>query len=117
MTNAFKDIVNYEYTEVESNENQYDADDLQAKGVEAKYIKCDSDRGNIYIEALPKPRMGETLRINCVKPLYEYTSREEEIQKPLIEQIMMITKLREVRFQLPVNKELETECYLALIKS
>lgn len=117
MTNAFKGIVDYEYTPVEVNGNQYEVDDLTKKGVEAKYVKCDSDKGNIYIEALPKPRMGETLRINCVKPLYEYTSREEEIKKPLIEQIMMITKLREVRFQLPVNKELETECYLALIKS
>lgn len=114
----YRGIISYEYTDVEDGRSQYDDVDIENTiGVEARYVDTGSDRGNMYIEALPKPKSGEWLRNKCLYPLYGYTSRENEIMKPVIEQLLMISKLRDVRFQLPINIELETECYMALVNS
>lgn len=112
------ELFDYEYVNTENGERQYDDIDVQNScGVEARYVHVDGDKGNIYIEALPKPRMSEELRVVCYRPLMEYTTREKEIKKSVLDQILMITKLRAVRFQLPMQKELEEECYMALVNS
>jgi hypothetical protein len=111
-------IFEYEYADIEGGKRQYDDIDIRnACGVDARYVHVDGDKGNIFIEALPKPRMSEELRVVCYRPLMEYSTREKEIKKSVLDQILMITKLRTVRFQLPMQKELEEECYMALVNS
>lgn len=114
--NNFK--LDYDYTEVAPNCSQYDDVDLENTiGVDARYVKSETNPGNMYIEALPPPKEGEGIEIKCTIPLSSYTTREEEIEKPFYIQLLKIRQLRKVRFILPMNRELEEECYCALVDS
>ena len=89
-------FIEYEYEKLENGSRQYDAVDyLSMRGVKARYVSYSTDTGNPYIEALPKPRIQSELDIAC----------------------RTILKLRDVRFPLPLNYELEDEVFNALVLS
>ena len=111
-------FIDYQYTEVEPGCSQYDDIDLDNSiGVDARYVKSELYSGNMFIEALPLPSSTENVKNKCTIPLSSYTSREEELKKPFWTQLLKIRQLRKVRFLLPMNLELEQECYCALIDS
>lgn len=110
-------FIEYEYEDLSDKKRQYDdIDYLRMKGVDARYIKYDTDKGNPYIEALPKPRSGAELDIACRRdiPMYD---KERDKNKENYELIMAILKLREIRFPLPFNYELENAVFSALVLS
>lgn len=110
-------FIEYEYEKLENGSRQYDTVDyLSMRGVKARYVSYSTDTGNPYIEALPKPRTQSELDIACRRgiPGYRY---EEEKKKELHEKILSILKLRDVRFPLPLNYELEDEVFDALVLS
>ncbi len=54
----------YEYADLDENERQYDHIDLSENPVvDAVYVKssCMEDRGNPYIESLPRPKTMEEI--------------------------------------------------------
>ena len=107
-----------DYVEVGKNCSQYDDVDIDHSiGVDAKYVRSNIEPGNIFIEALPLPKDFDGIGMKGDIPLSTYTTREEEIKKPFYEQLLKIRQLRKVRFVLPMNLELEQECYLALVDS
>ena len=109
---SYYDIVNYEYTSVPEGTSQYaDVNLAVTHGVEAKYVEVPAHRGNMYIEALPKPCSGEALRLKCSVPLAGYSTREKEIEKSTLDQVLTIRKIKDVRFQLPMNSKLESRFY------
>lgn len=112
-----KYIENYEYVTLGEGERQYDDIDLsEVRRVDARYIDTETDRGNPFIEALPRPRNRAELRIACNRGIEGFCQRKE-IEKPVNLQMQMITKLRQVRYQLPMNIMLEECCYNALVMS
>lgn len=111
-----KPFFQYYYEDIQDGERQYDCNDTDRTGVDAKYIKLATDEGNPFIEALPIPRSREELQLSATKRIPDF-SREEELKKPPYQQMLSIMKLREVRFPLPFNFRLEEECYSALVLS
>lgn len=112
-----RDFFKYNYEELGENDRQYDDIDIEnCCGVTAKYIPLPSDCGNPYIEALPLPRSNDELNLAATKELENY-NHDEEIKKPVYQQILSILKLRELRFPLPMNFELEQNCYNVLVLS
>ena len=110
-------FIDYEYENLDDNSRQYDdIDYLSMKGVRAKYVNISSDTGNPYIEALPRPRTKDELDIACRRGIPGF-NREEELKKRTHEKILDILKLRQVRFPLPANYELEDEVYDAIVLS
>ena len=110
-------FIDYEYEDLDDNSRQYDdIDYLSMKGVRAKYVNISSDTGNPYVEALPRPRTQSELGIACRRGIPGF-SHAAEIKKQTYEKILDILKLREVRFPLPVNYELEDEVFTAIVLS
>lgn len=110
-------FIDYEYETLDDNSRQYDdIDYLSMKGVRAKYVNYSSDTGNPYVEALPRPRTQSELGIACRRGIPGF-SHAAEIKKQTYEKILDILKLREVRFPLPVNYELEDEVFTAIVLS
>ena len=110
-------FIDYEYENLDDNSRQYDdIDYLSMKGVRARYVNYSSDTGNPYIEALPRPRTQSELNIACRRGIPGF-SYAEELKKQTYEKILDILKLREVRFPLPVNYELEDEVFNAIVLS
>ena len=110
-------FIDYEYENLDDNSRQYDdIDYLSMKGVRAKYVNYSSDTGNPYVEALPRPRTQSELGIACRRGIPGF-SHAAEIKKQTYEKILDILKLREVRFPLPVNYELEDEVFTAIVLS
>lgn len=116
-----KYIADYKYIEgLADGERQYDDEDLSGKVkiVDAKYVKSPiaSYVGNPYIEALPMPRNIGEIMTACERGLPGFV-QDIEIQKSQYQQLLDVTELRNVRFTLPMNIDLEQECYRALCLS
>ncbi len=104
-----------EYFEVEIGESQYD--DIELTGiVEARYIhaRLEIDEGNPYIEALPLPLSGEALKCVYDIGLPEYHPGETPV---LLDELLQIGSLRNVRFRLPFHQSLEDYMYSTLVQS
>ena len=116
-----KYIADYHYvTGLAEGERQYDDSDLSGKVkiVDAKYVKSPiaSNVGNPYIEALPMPRNNREIMEACERGIPGF-SQEKEIGKSQYLQLLDVNELRHIRFTLPMNLELEQECYRALCLS
>ena len=110
----------YDYITLEAGERQYDDIDLnENKVVEAIYIesKIKYDRGNPFIEVLPRPREGRAEITNAYFKNIEMFSDAEKLNFTRSEKMAAVTLLREVRYPLPFHEELEDEMYNALVTS
>ena len=108
----------YEYAKLDEGERQYDSIDLNSQvGVPARYVRTSSDTaGNPFIEALPKPRDKDELNLAGAKGITGYAWDEEQ-KKDDYEKILDVSRLKEIRFPLPCNHELEYVVYMALVNS
>lgn len=112
-------MIDKNYISCEEGESQYDDYDLnEINMVEARYIPAclEIDKGNSYIEALPKPRTDQTLLRAYSKTLVNYSYNNVKNMSKF-EKMMAVGSLRELRFPLPFHKNLEFEFYNALITS
>ena len=99
--------------------SQYDEYDFsRSKIVDARYVHamCDIDRGNPYIEALPW-----LLESDAVIPLYtrrlvsfNYNQSQNE---STLKKMLEVGTLRNIRFPLPFQRNLEYEFYNTLLVS
>ena len=111
--------MNYEYAKCEEGASQYDDYDLtETNIVDAVYIpaRMEVDRGNPYIEALPNPRSDSGIMGAYTRSLpgYRY-DRVKNMSK--LDKMLAVGTLRELRFPLPFNKDLEFSFYNALLTS
>ena len=104
---------------VEKGESQYKDYDLEkVKIVEASYIHSllKTDSGNIYIEALPPPRIKENIWNEYYRPLVTYD--ESKIAgMSRYERFVNIKTIRNLRIPLPFCYDLEVEFNSALLTS
>lgn len=100
-------------------ESQYNDYDLEKNRiVPARYVPAllESYRGNIFIEALPPPRMKDDICNEYFKPLLTY----DESKIPYMsryEKLLNIKSIRNLRLPLPFCYDLETEFNAALVAS
>ena len=112
--------MNYEYTNLEADERQYDDYDLsETNTVKACYVKSKTpiDNGNPYIEALPRPRdtVDEVYNV-YTKPLSGY-NYSDIINWSKYDKQAYITSLRSIRYMLPFHIQLEKHFNFALLSS
>lgn len=113
---GFPELNMFDYAK-DTGRSQYEGVDLAiVRTVEAAYIKADDedDRGNRYIEALPK-RRSSTEMIEYVKEM-PYSGFKVESQKPVAEKIPLLMKLKDLRYPLPMLDKLEDYMHTAMIK-
>lgn len=109
----------YEYISLSGSKRQYDDIDLKTTtAVDAVYVKSfiPEDNGNRFIEALPHPRTIEEAKLAYNMPLLSYDC-EKERRMPSERRELMVYRLRDVRFPLPHQTELEQVVYNALCLS
>ena len=84
------------------------------KPVDAFYIKSpiEADKGNPFIEALPRPRNAEEVTND-----YEIESNISKTDKDDFTALSEISLLKSIRFKLPFHQKLENEMYACLINS
>ena len=111
-------IISYDYWETKDDEGQYGDIDFSniIGGVPARYVKRESDKGNPYIEALPRPRTQLELGLACYKGIAGY-DRTAELEKTRLDKMLSILRLRDIRYPLPMSFELEEDVYAALVMS
>ena len=111
--------MHYKYIECEEGASQYDDYDLNETNiVDAIYIpaRMDIDKGNPYIEALPNPRDDFGIRRAYTKELPGYSyDKVKDMSK--LDKMLAVGTLRELRFPLPFNRDLEFSFYNALLTS
>ena len=110
---------NYKYVNCEEGASQYDDCNFKkSKIVDAAYIPAivEMDRGNPYIEALPYPKEGRTVRLAYNKPLQDF-DYEKTKEMSTLEKLLNVSTLRELRFPLSFHETLEYRFYDALITS
>ena len=108
------------YVVLEEGQRQYDDIDLSTqKIVEARYVrsKIPYDRGNMMIEALPRPREGYDEIFAAYNQDIGIFSEEEKKDMKDYEKMAAVSLLRQLRFPLPFHQSLEDETYLALLNS
>ena len=109
----------YEYTHCEDGASQYDDYDFnEVNIVDAIYIpaRMDIDKGNPYIEALPNPRSDSNVMAAYSRSLPSYSyDKVKDMSK--LDKMLAVGTLRELRFPLPFNKDLEFSFYNALLTS
>ena len=108
--------MSYEYEKTDSS-NQYAGMPIEGTVVKARYLPSDlkSERGRRLIEALPLPRIEITdWQIAYSMPLTEY---KWDPGKPKRQKLREIWQLRNVRFPLPFDGEIEREFYRSLTDS
>lgn len=111
--------MNYKYIQCEEGTSQYDNYDLNETNiVDAIYIpaRMDIDKGNPYIEALPNPRDDFSIRRAYTRELPGY-SYDKVKNMSKLDKMLAVGTLRELRFPLPFNRELEFSLYNALLTS
>ena len=111
--------MNYKYIQCEEGTSQYDNYDLNETNiVDAIYIpaRMDIDKGNPYIEALPNPRDDFSIRRAYTRDLPGY-SYDKVKNMSKLDKMLAVGTLRELRFPLPFNRELEFSLYNALLTS
>lgn len=109
----------YEYVQKEDSVSQYDDYDFtETNIVDAVYIpaRMDIDKGNPYIEALPNPRNDSDIMRAYTRSLPEYSYDKVKTMTKL-DKMLSVGTLRELRFPLPFNKDLEFSFYNALLTS
>ena len=111
--------IKYNYIDCEEGSSQYDEYDLiEQKIVPAAYVhaKIKEDEGNPYIEALPYPRNEKNIEYAYTKIIADYDySKVASMSK--FERMLRVGTLRNIRFPLPFHKNLEFDCYNALLTS
>lgn len=111
--------MNYKYAQCEEGVSQYDDYDLNETNiVDAIYIpaRMDMDKGNPYIEALPNPRDDFSIRRAYTRELPGYSyDKVKDMSK--LDKMLAVGTLRELRFPLPFNRDLEFSLYNALLVS
>ena len=108
----------YKYETVNPNENQYFDFDLESvTSVPARYVKSklSCDIGNFLIEALPPPRMKNSLNA-YLRPISEH-SLDDLQSMTQFEKMLAIRSLRHYRSPLPFHEALEYEFNLMLVES
>lgn len=107
------DNFNYKYTDVPEEfepEDFYSQkyEDTDRKNVEAIYTPpvSDLDKGNIFIEALPRMRSRERLELDLTKGIDSF-NHQEIIRKSPEEQITLLMDLYRIRKPLPAQYSLE----------
>ena len=108
------------YLTIEDGGRQYDDIDLSSQNiVTARYVKSKIafDNGNMFIEALPRPREG-TKEIFAAynKEIGMFTEESKKEMKPY-EKLSAISLIRQIRFPLPFHQSLEEEVYMSLLNS
>ena len=109
----------YEYAKLDDTERQYDHLDLsEQKVVDAVYVpsSCTEDKGNPFIEALPRPRTRDELIQYYDKPLSQY-NWEQQLSLTPFNRMKSAMQLRNVRFVLPFMSKLQEDFALMLINS
>lgn len=109
----------YAYTELEPHARQYDDLNLEEEiSVAARYIPAElpCDKGNPFIEALPRPRDKNEIIRAYMKPLQGYCAGKI-CTLPASDRIYHVAQLRELRFPLPFHAELEYSFYAAMMAS
>ncbi|MBM7549609.1 ATP-binding protein [Peptoniphilus gorbachii] len=107
----------YEYTEnksYETNEEFYSQkyENRDGKNVDAIYTPPISqlDKGNIFVEALPRMRSEDRLILDANVDLPEF-NHDKLIRRPLSEQIALLNDLYSLRILLPIQKNLDAIFY------
>lgn len=100
----------------ESQYNDYDLEKVRI--VPARYVPAllESYRGNIFIEALPSPRLKENICNEYFKPLLTYDENKIP-DMARYEKLLNIKTIRDLRLPLPFCYDLETEFNAALVAS
>jgi hypothetical protein len=109
----------YEYAELAEGEGQYDNINLcNVNCVDAVYIPAEfsMDKGNPFIEALPRPREGSDVRRSYNRQIIGYNA-DEVANMSDYQRIRAISQLRYLRFPLPFDERLETTIYNTLVTS
>ena len=109
----------YEYAELAEGEGQYDNINLRnVNCVDAVYIPAEFsiDKGNPFIEALPRPREGSDVRRSYNRQIIGYNA-DEVANMSDYKRIRAISLLRSLRFPLPFDERLETTIYNTLAES
>lgn len=109
----------YEYATLEEGEGQYDNINLRNENcVDAVYIPAEFsiDKGNPFIEALPRPREGSDVRRSYNRQIIGYNA-DEVANMSDYKRIRAISLLRSLRFPLPFDERLETTIYNTLVTS
>ena len=107
------------YVNLTDTTSQYD--DLYYKTgnpIAARYVKAtlEIDRGNIFIEALPRPRNEHEIQIvyNNEIPSYSFSNVKN---MTTFEKMLAVGLLKNLRFNLPFHSQLEFQLYNALLIS
>lgn len=109
----------FDYISLADNERQYDdIDSKTSLSVDAAYVKSiiPEDNGNRFIEALPRPRSVEEVKLVYNKPLLTYDFETEHALHSE-QRELMVYRLRDVRFPLPYQARLEQVVYNSLCLS
>lgn len=108
------------YLDIEDGGRQYDDIDLTTQNiVDARYVKSKIpfDNGNMFIEALPRPREGtEEIFAAYNRDIGLFTEEDKQTMKPY-EKMSAVSLIRQIRFPLPFHENLEEEVYMSLLNS
>lgn len=108
------------YVELQDGARQYDDFDLTSQSiVPARYVKSKIpfDNGNMFIEALPRPREGNAEIFSAYNRDIGMFSEEDKKSMKLYEKMSAVSLLRQIRFPLPFHQTLEDEVYISLLNS
>lgn len=108
------------YCVPEDNGRQYDDIDLTEQHiVQARYIrsKLKYDNGNMFIEALPRPREGAKEIFAAYNRDIGIVSEEDKRSMQMYEKLSAISLLRQMRMPLPFHQILEDQVYISLLES
>lgn len=109
----------YEYAALDGNERQYDhIDFFENPLVDAVYVKsnCIADRGNPYIESLPRPKTMEEILNDYYRPISDYDWNEQK-KWSTFDRMKAAMQVKQIRFVLPFMIDVSNNFPLMLINS
>lgn len=99
--------------EENSNGRQYDGAAQIAPGAYKAVYRHDAvNPGNLFIEALPRPRTIEEIKKDVVR--LGYIPNDADRKRPAYEQIAQASCIKKLRFVLPMQYQFEEQAYLAM---
>ena len=108
--------MNYDYYELIDGERQYDDTNVTVGPVEARYIHVEGYEGNRLIEALPRPRNLDEVKLAYSAGIPGY--RQEKVaDMDKVDALTQLTKIKAWRFPLKYNVRLEQQFYISQIIS